>query len=858
MASRTTKQLSAYRAKRDFARTPEPAGGAKNGGGGFSFVVQKHAARRLHYDFRLELDGVLKSWAVAKGPSLDPADRRLAVQTEDHPLEYGGFEGVIPRGEYGGGTVMLWDRGTWEPEGDPRKGYAKGHLKFRLHGEKLKGGWHLVRMARREREKRDNWLLFKSHDEAAREGDGDSLLAEADRSVATERSMDEIAAAQDRVWSSEHGEVKAEPPTPRPKARPKPKAKSKSPELAGAKRAALPDFVPPVLAKRVEAAPSGPDWLHEIKFDGYRALARIADGEVRLLTRGALDWTKRFGSIARALARLPVSAALIDGEVVVMGPNGASRFSDLQDALSEGRDDRLQFYAFDLLHLDGKDLTGAPLEKRKELLEGLIASLGEGPIHYSAHFDADGPAVLSNACRLALEGVISKKKGSLYRPGRGGEWLKTKCVERQEFVIGGFTKPTTGGAGIGALALGYRRGRDLIYAGRVGTGFSASSSRDLRARLEKIKRAGMPFVEMPKAQAKGVIWVEPELVAEVEFQNWTADGMLRHPSFQGLREDKDPKMVTAERIVPAKAAPRRRGEEAIIAGVKLSHPDRVLYPGLGVTKLGLAEYYAEVADRILPHLRRRPLTLVRCPSGAGAQCFYQKHTKPGMPKAIRSIMVPEDDGPQPYVAIDDLAGLISLVQFGALELHPWGSREERLEQPDRLVFDLDPDPSVPWERVIDGIREVRDRLAELGLRSFLKSTGGKGLHAVVPIQPRYGWDDVKAFCKAFAEAMAADSPQSYTTNIAKKRRVGRILVDYLRNQRGATAIAPYSSRARPGAPVAAPLDWDELGPDLRPDHFTVETLPRRLRGERSDPWADFFKVRQGLTAKSIRRLGLAA
>jgi bifunctional non-homologous end joining protein LigD len=851
--TRRNDKLATYRAKRDFARTPEPAGGPGRPAApeGRSFVVQKHAARRLHYDFRLELDGVHKSWAVAKGPSLDPADRRLAVQTEDHPLEYGGFEGVIPKGEYGGGTVMLWDRGSWAPEGDARKAYAKGHLKFTLHGEKLKGAWHLVRMARREREKRDNWLLIKSQDEEARPGEGDSLLEEADRSVTTGRSMEAIAAAQDRVWSSEHGEVAPEPPPPA--------AKPKPARVSGARRAKLPDFVPPVLAKRVETAPSGPDWLHEIKFDGYRALARIDHGAARLLTRSGLDWTDRFRALSQALARLPVETALIDGEVVVMAETGASHFSGLQEALSEGRDDRLQFYAFDLLHLDGKDLTSARLEERKAALEPLIAALGEGPIHYSAHFDADGPEVVSNACRLALEGVVSKKRGSPYRPGRGGEWLKTKCVERQEFVIGGFSKPTTGGKGVGALALGYYREHDLIYAGRVGTGFTEKSGRDLRAKLEKLKRAGNPFRDVPRVQAKGVIWVEPQLVAEIEFQNLTADDMLRHASFQGLREDREPEGVTAERLGPAER-PRaaKVPDEAVIAGVKLSHPDRVLYADAGVTKLGLAEYYAEVADWILPHIVKRPLTLVRCPSGAGAQCFYQKHTKPGMPKAIRSIMVPEEGGEQPYVAIDDAAGLISLVQFGALELHPWGSREGRLEQPDRLVFDLDPDPGVPWERIIEAIGEVRDRLAELGLRSFLKTTGGKGLHAVVPIQPKHGWDEVKAFCKAFAEAMAADAPQAYTTNIAKKKRVGRILVDYLRNQRGATAVAPYSSRARPGAPVATPLAWDELSPDLKPGHFTVETLPRRLRSQADDPWAEFFKVRQSLTAKSLRRLGAAA
>jgi len=854
MAARAAGKLAAYRAKRDFGKTPEPAGGARAAASpdGLSFVVQKHAARRLHYDFRLELDGVHKSWAVARGPSLDPADRRLAVQTEDHPLEYGGFEGVIPKGEYGGGVVMLWDRGVWEPEGDARKGFKKGHLKFTLRGERMKGAWHLVRMPRREREKRDNWLLIKSLDDEARPGEGDALLDAAESSVATGRKMEAIAVAKDRVWSSSGGgEIAPDPPRQAPK--PKPARRT------GGRRAKLPDFVPPALAKRVESAPSGPDWLHEIKFDGYRALARIEDGAVRLLTRTGLDWSHRFRSLARALARLPVERALIDGEVVVMGANGASRFSDLQEALSEGRDDRLQYYAFDLLHLDGEDLTPAPLERRKARLEPLIAALGEGPIHYSAHFEADGPEVLSSACRLALEGVVSKKRAAPYRSGRGGEWLKAKCIERQEFVIGGFTKPSDGGSGLGALALGYWRDRDLVYAGRVGTGFTEKSARALRARLETLKRPEPPFAAMPRVQAKGVLWVEPELVAEVEFLNWTADGALRHASFQGLREDRDPATVTAERIGPVEK--QRRGDvggaEATVAGVKLSHPDRVLYADMGIAKLGLAQYYAEVADWLLPHVVGRPLSLVRCPSGAGAQCFYQKHTKPGMPKAIRAIMVPEDDGEQPYVAIDDVEGLVSLVQFGALELHPWGSREGRLEQPDRLVFDLDPDPSVPWPRVMESIVEVRERLERLGLRSFLKTTGGKGLHAVAPIQPKHDWEVVKAFCKAFAEAMAADSPKSYTTKIAKKQRVGRILIDYLRNQRGATAVAPYSSRARPGATVATPLAWEELGPDLRAELFTVETLPRRLSALRADPWEDLGKVRQSLTAKALRGLGVA-
>jgi bifunctional non-homologous end joining protein LigD len=855
--------LETYKKKRDFKKTKEPAGDPSFIGQGDGYLVQKHDATRLHYDFRLELDGVLKSWAVTKGPSLVPGEKRLAVQTEDHPLEYGTFEGTIPKGEYGGGTVVLWDRGRWEPVGDPHKGFAKGHLEFALEGEKLKGRWHLVRMAKRRGEKHDNWLLIKSDDEEARgEGDPD-ILEEKPNSVKTGRTLDEIA--EDAPgWSSKTGKIDPEPKTPakssrKPKVAAKPaeemQASPAEPELenanggfdvsrvAKAKRGDLPSFVEPQLASLSPKAPAGARWLHEIKFDGYRLIVRIEAGRVKMLTRSGLDWTAKFGKqIVEAFKALPVGSAMIDGELVVENDSGASDFSALQADLSDGRTDRFAFYAFDLLHLDGYELRPAKLVDRKAALAAIVPP--GGAIRVSEHFEDDGSLVLGHACRLSLEGIVSKERDAPYRSGRGKGWIKSKCSKRQEFVVGGYVMSTTSRKAIGSLILGVYDKGELRHVGRVGTGFSVKVAEDLFARLQKLKADRSPFASKLTAdEARGARFVEPKLVAEVEFRAWTGDGHLRHASFRGLREDKPAEEVLAEDTSVETKAPKERPST-----VKLTHPDRVYWPEDGVTKQGLADYYMEVWPRIAPFIVDRPLSLVRCPGGVTQQCFFQKHGWKGMSNAIKTMPDPKDTADEPMVMIDSRDGLLGLVQGGTLEIHPWGAPRADIDKPDMIIMDLDPGDDVKWETVIEGALEVKRRLEAAGLAAFVKTSGGKGLHVVSPLAPSAGWDETKAFCKAMADSMAADEPEKYVSVVSKAKRKGKILVDYLRNGRGATAVAPYSTRARPGAAVSAPLTWDELGPAIGPAYFTVATMPTRVGSLERDPWEGFRKAGKPLPA----------
>ncbi|MEP9349821.1 DNA ligase D [Xanthobacter sp. KR7-225] len=898
--------LAPYRRKRDFSRTPEPRGaggtakaGAKAAADDAAFVIQKHAARRLHYDLRLELDGVLKSWAVTRGPSLDPADKRLAVEVEDHPLDYGAFEGTIPKGEYGGGTVIVWDRGTWRPLGDPHKGLAKGHLEFALHGEKLQGRWHLVRMAPRAREKRVNWLLIKGDDEAARPGEAAAVVEAQPLSVKTGRAIEEVA-GEAPGWSSQAGgplpgakaaeaprqgrsknkaqakaEVKSQAKTraktpakapatsgelPRKAAQARrassaakkstasrpPAADGDPQDLPGARKAALPDFVPPMLASLAAAAPKGAGYVHEIKFDGYRILARIADGTVRLLTRGGLDWTGKFGTaLPAALAGLPAHAALIDGEVVVETASGASDFSALQQDLSEGRADRFVFYAFDLLHLDGADLRAVPLVARKARLQRLLAG-APAPLRFSAPFSDDGALVLAHACRLSLEGIVSKRADGRYRSGRSRDWIKAKCSACQEFVVAGFTPSSVSDDAIGALVLGvYEEGR-LVPAGRVGTGFSAAVARDLFKTLSALATPKSPFAApLPADAARHARFVRPDKVAEVEFRGFTADGRLRHASFRGLREDKPAKDVVREMPTQKSDKPPRRT-------VPLTHPDRLYWPEAGITKEGLADYWIEAFRLAAPHMVGRPLALLRCPEGIEGERFFQKHLWQGANRHIVAVHDPKDKAGAALVSIDSLDGLLGLVQAAALEIHPWGSTLADWEAPDRIVMDLDPDASVPWETTIAAAREIAQRLKDAGLVPFVKTTGGKGLHVVAPLVPKARWPEVKAFAKAMADAMAADSPDLFVATIAKAKRRGRILIDYLRNQRGATAVAPYSPRARAGAPVSMPLAWDELGPEIGPAYFTVGNTPVRLAALAADPWAAFAAAAAPLPAGATR------
>ncbi|HYF56120.1 MAG TPA: DNA ligase D [Salinarimonas sp.] len=825
--------LRAYREKRAFERTPEPRArvhARAKSAAGHRFVVQKHAARRLHYDLRLELDGVLKSWAVTRGPSLVPGDKRLAVHTEDHPIDYLDFEGVIPAGEYGGGTMIVWDQGRWIPEGDPRQAYAKGRLTFALEGERLRGRWHLVRT--RSKDKKEQWLLLKSDDEHARAPGGPDIIEEHQASVLSGRSNDDLARG---------GEVRADH-ADRARA-----TRSRRAPPKGTRKALLPTFVEPCLAKLVDTAPTGTDWLHEIKFDGYRVQARIDGDHVTLLTRKGLDWTDRFGPVADAMRELGLGSGLLDGELVVEDDNGISSFSTLQADLKAGRTDRLVYYAFDLLYLDGADLRPLPLRERKRMLEHALDDLpAGGVIRLSEHLEEDGEAMIRHACRLGLEGIVSKRAGNRYSSGRVDDWRKTKCVQRQEFVVAGFAPSSTSRKAIGSLVLGAHRAGRLVHVGRVGTGFTGATAAALWADLAGRSLPAPPFPDdLPTEAARGVRWARPELVAEVEFRGWTADGLLRHASFKGLRDDKDPREVVIETDVAPSPTTRRDDH----AGVTLTNPDRVLWPDQGLTKAGLAAYYAEIADWILPHVVGRPLALVRCPSGTEKECFFAKHPWAGLNEAVERVTI----GADAALAIRDLAGLIALVQAGTLEIHPWGASLPDFERPDRIVMDLDPAEDVGFAAVVSGAIELRERLAAAGLESFVRTTGGKGLHVVAPLTPKASWEEVKAFTAEMAEAMERDSPSRYTRTLAKSARKGRIFVDYLRNGRGATAVATYSTRARPGAPVAVPLTWEELTPALRPGHFTVANLPTRLRHIGDDPWAGLITMKQTLPKRRTGR-----
>jgi bifunctional non-homologous end joining protein LigD len=862
--------LDLYRAKRDFTLTKEPKGAAARkkaaAAQGGAFVIHKHAARRLHYDLRLEHDGVLWSWAVTRGPSLDPDEKRLAVHVEDHPLEYGSFEGTIPEGQYGAGSVIVWDEGRWVPEGDPAFGMEKGHLSFILEGHKLTGQWHLVRLKPRRGEKRDNWLLIKVDDAAARH-DGD-ILESAPNSVTSGLSVEDIGsgkAAKPKVWArtkrpgSDDVSSAGDKPVRAAKAKPLRKAKAK------AEGDALPRFVEPCLATLQEKPPAGESWLHEVKFDGYRLQARIEDGKAVLLTRSGLDWTDRFGAtLAKALGDLPCDTALIDGEVVALGDNGLSSFSALQEALSEGRTGQLVFFAFDLLHLDGEDLRADPLLARKERLEALFQTIkGETPLRYSEHFIEPGQTMLRHACRMGLEGVISKRADAPYRSGRGRDWIKSKCTQRQEFVIAGYVPSKGSGRELGSIVAGYHEDGALRPAGRVGTGFTRASASALKTRLDAIRAKASPF-EGAAGRERGIVWVEPELVAEVEFRAWTASKTLRHASYLGLREDKPADEVVAERPErpadnesserkPAKATsskaapskPKRKTAEVAreTTTIKLSSPDKPLWPDIGLTKQGLLDYYATVWPLMRPHVVDRPLSLVRAPNGIEGHSFFQKHAMPGMHEAV--LRQKDKDGEE-LLHIRDFDGLAALVQLGTVEIHLWGAAIDAVETPDQVIFDLDPDPGVPLDRVRDAALTVRDRLREIGFGSLLKTSGGKGYHVVMPLKPKADWDRVKGFAREFAQAIAQAEPALYTATLSKKARKGKIFIDYLRNGRGSTAIAPYSTRARPGASVAMPIEWDALA-ETAPDAFKASEI--REEGPPPEIWAGFFDGAKPLTGK---------
>ncbi|MDE1175211.1 MAG: DNA ligase D [Edaphobacter sp.] len=863
-------QLARYRSMRDFAITDEPSGDAEaNGRGTLPFCVQKHEASHLHYDFRLAWNGVLKSWAVAKGPSYFTGDKRLAVQVEDHPLEYGGFEGVIPKGQYGGGTVMLWDQGSWEPQAeysDVEAGLRDGSLKFVLHGERLKGKWALIRMKSKAKGTKSNWLLIKEHDSYERSEDVTPVTEAQLTSVVTKRTMKEIASNEDHVWQSAKGAAT------KPKASMR-QAKGKVDVLPALKEQfeALayeepPLFIPPQLAVIAEVPPSSEGWLHELKLDGYRIQARKSGDRVAMLTRTGLDWTHRMPAISNEIAALPAEDVTLDGELVVLSENGTTSFADLQAAMQEGAAGDLSYFAFDLLHLNGRRVRDLKLVERKELLADLLKRSEVNRILFSEHLERGGEKLLLEACKLHAEGIVSKKSASVYLSGRSNDWIKTKCLHEQEFVVGGFTLPTNHIHGIGALLLGYYRDGALIYAGRTGTGFTQKTHRLLRDALDRLRQSKCPFEAIGVEARKGAHWVSPGLVVQVRFATWTGDGLVRQAAFLGIREDKQAKDVVREEesssygarkgrsgmksssLPAAKKAPQPKTPDRARTTVRLTHPEKVLDASSGLTKQMLSDYYRAIAPYLLAEIIDRPVSLVRCPDGIGNGSFFQKHRNAMLPAEVKQVDVPDKKTGkiEPYITIDSVEGLTSLAQISVLEIHPWGSRNEHLEHPDRLIFDLDPDEALTWQDLREAAELVHDRLDRVDLKSFVKTTGGKGLHVVCPIAPDKSWEPVKTFAHTFVSAIEKEFPQRYLTKMNKAARKGKIYLDYLRNERGATSVAAYSPRGREGAPVSLPLSWKELKTANRMPVFNVaeyESWKTRLK---KNPWKAIDTIKQRL------------
>jgi bifunctional non-homologous end joining protein LigD len=831
-------RLTKYRSKRDFKKTREPEGAPRRSGRKLRYLIQKHAARREHYDFRLEWDGALLSWAVPKGPSENPDDKRLAVHVEDHPVEYGSFEGTIPKGEYGGGTVMLWDRGTWSPDGDVDAGLEKGKLSFELRGKRLQGHWALVRLRARSKNDKDNWLLIKEIDDYVHRK-GKPIVERETTSVTTGRTMDKIAKGA-KVWHSN-----------KPKAAKAAKAKVKTTALKKKPVGPLPAFVKPQLATLVDAPPAGPGWLHEIKFDGYRAIAALAGDKVAIRTRNGLNWTDRFRPLVAPLQQLPCDSALIDGEITVTDANGRTDFGALQDALSNGGAG-IGYHLFDLLRLDGDDLRHAPLLERKARLKQLLGSApSSGPLLYSDHIDGAGEKFFSHACELHLEGIVSKRADAPYRSGRTQSWLKSKCGMDQEFVIIGWRPSQKAGREFSSLLLAVHDKGALHYAGRVGSGYSEHGLGDLAKRFKTLARKDAPVPDVPPAIARHARFLEPKLVAQIAFRGWTRDGLVRQGSFKGLRGDKPAREVMQEKpMAKAKSSKRAKANGSpddgseMIEGIRVTHPDRVLFAAQNVTKRALIEHYLNVADRMLPHLAERPISLVRCPRGSGKECFFQKHASAGFPEEFRKVSIRDSSGHEDYLYVEDARGLVAAVQMGVLEFHIWGCHIDAVEKPDRMVFDFDPDEGLAFSKVRDAAHEMRDRLKQLHLESFPMVTGGKGIHVVVPLKPGHSWDEHRDFAESISRVMAADDPDRYVATMSKAKRKGKIFIDYLRNQRGATAIAPYSTRSRPGAYIALPVSWKTLA-DLKTAHpVEIGKSAQAISGR--DPWPTYQKLKQRL------------
>lgn len=815
------RSLRTYRAKRDFSRTTEPRGG-QDRDIGHRFVVHKHHATADHYDLRLELGGVLKSWAVPRGPSLNPEDKRLAVQTEDHPVEYIDFEGVIPEGEYGGGQMIVWDTGTWAPMEDAETALAKGAFKFRLSGEKLKGGWMLARLKPKRGEDKLNWLLFKERDPSANAKV--DILEARPESVKSGRRIEELVAL------------------PKPPAKP---VDLKPGKLPGAKKAPMPARLEPQLATSVQSPPVDTreaEWLHEIKFDGYRTMAHVADGAVKFVTRSGLDWTKRYRDLESAFARLPCREAVIDGEVVVPDDKGISRFAALQDALAAGESHRLVFYAFDLLHLDGWDLTEVRLEKRKQLLALLLSGhlTGRSAVQYSDHVAGDGQALYDRASEMGLEGIVSKRTSAVYASGRTQTWTKIKARQTGDFFIAGYTV-SEAAEGLAALGLAERdEDGEMRYVGKVGSGFDAATLPRLLARLEPLHDGGEKLAGMPKE----IIPVRPLLSAHIHYANRTNDNALRHAVFKGLR-DVELSATTVER--------KRLISDADLAQIWVTNPTRRVFGKSGPTKLDIAVYYAAVGDFMLPHILGRPVSLVRCPTGRPQDCFYQRHAFAGMPATVASFEVKNsEDEDKSYIAVEDAKGYLALAQFGAVEFHTWGCLRKKLERPDRAVFDLDPGEGIAWREVVEAAVHVKGELEALGLDPFVKTSGGRGIHVVVPTTGNLAWKNFHQATSEIATAIAATAPDTFVTMMGKENRKKRIFIDFHRNARSHTSAAPYSLRSRIGVSASTPLTWSDLESIDAPEDLNYSSLPG-LVASSGDPWADINEFARDLPAPAKAR-----
>ncbi|MEX3952494.1 DNA ligase D [Paraburkholderia sp. EG287B] len=865
-------KLEVYEQKRRFDETPEPRGraarqSARPRDGDGAFVIQRHDARRLHYDFRLELDGTLKSWAIPKGPSLDPTVKRLAVHVEDHPLEYGSFEGRIPEGSYGAGTVAIWDHGVWRPEDGlrgAREGYAQGKLRFTLEGERLHGGWTLVRSPMHDG-KQESWLLIKQRDDEAVPED-EFHVVEDEPAAPKVSKASKVSKQRTRA-----GDGAA--------------TQGASTALEGAMRAPLPDTLAPELATPADALPGGNTWLYEMKFDGYRVLARIdrharGKGDVRIFTRTGNDWTAKFPRQVQALRALKVESAWLDGEAVVLDAAGVPNFQSLQNAFDAGRAGDITFWLFDLPWLDGVDLRGVALEARREKLSALLARKPDDALRFSEAFEGEPQALLEAACEANLEGLVAKRRDSPYTSTRSAAWLKLRCSRRQEFVIGGFTEPKGSREGFGALLLGVH-GDDgaLQYAGRVGTGFDAARLEAIAGELRARERKTSPFEAVPAAERRASVhWVHPELVAEVRFKTWTSAGVVRQASFVGLRADKPAKDIVREaQSPPVQAAANQREKkaakqastsapgtasrtrraarnEAEVAGVRVTHPERVIDAQSGLRKIDLVEYFEAIAERLLPHVQGRPVALARAPKGVGGELFFQKHANAlQIPHATQHAGL--DPGHAPLLTLDTTEALVGAAQMDTIELHTWNALAASIEKPDRIVFDLDPDPSLAWERMLEAAQLTRELLDALGLRAWCKTSGGRGLHVVVPLTRHAGWDEAKDFARAVASHMAATLPERFSAKMGPQNRKGRIFVDYLRNNRGASTAAAYAPRARPGLGVSVPVDWEELHALTSGDQWNVANVRERLDALRADPWSGYEKARQRITASMWKQLG---